>query len=353
MSLTSQQRNRVLHLAQLTVPHDRLNYAGRFCESYLRLKLYRHEDRAALAIYNLLKQTNTRIRDAALMFAGQLRITTVGNDSDSIVFRRMLSREINTRLSEFNDVAARLAYQYAYTAYAAGWYGRQWMLMEASHHNPRVIPQRLSTGKAAQGVLQPGLTEAVDNAAYEYAGNEWRDVYTSAVTASISKLKRVINGTAQAPMSVLGLTQAISTTLGVDAPPKQAAKGLYHAVSLPTRTAVMRSANVASAEVYKTHTELLLGAMWVTSHDERVCPICSRLDGRIYVVNSLVGIALFGLPPDGSHYGCRCTIIPLMLPVEKPDNPPTDSFDDWLDEYGFADELDYFMQDDMLESTQI
>lgn len=338
---------------QAFVPRDRLNYAGRVCETYLRKKIYRFEDRAALAIYGLLKQTNARIRDYALMIAGQVRITQVGNDSDSIVFRRMLSQYITTQLSEFNNAVARLSYQYAYTAYAAGWYGRLWMLMEASHYDPRVKPQRLSTGLAAQSVLQPGLTEAVDNAAYEYAGNEWRDTYTNAVSTNLIKLKRVINSTVQEPTSVLGLTQAISTTLGVDAPAKQASTGLYYAASLPTRTAVMRGFNYASAEVYKTHTEMLLGAMWLTSHDSRVCPQCARQDGRIFVINSLVGIGLFGLPPDGTHIGCRCSIVPLMIPVEQPNEPPQDGFDDWLDEWGFMDELDFFMQDDMLASTQL
>lgn len=83
------------------------------------------------------------------------------------------------------------------------------------------------------------------------------------------------------------------------------------------------------------------------------CPLCSRQDGRIFVINSLVGIALLGLPPDGTHMGCRCTVIPLMLPVDDANAPPEDTFDDWLDEYGFADELDFFMQDETLESTQL
>jgi SPP1 gp7 family putative phage head morphogenesis protein len=301
----------------------------------------------------MLKQVNTVVRDYALVIAGQLRLTQVANDADSIVFRRMLAQYTQARLAEFGQQAARLGYQYAYTAYAAGWYGRLWMLDQASHHDPRVKPRRMSTGKAAQAVLQPGMTEAVDNTAYEYAGNEWRDIYATAVIQSTLKIKRMINTTVQAPSSVLAVTQDIASALGVDTPPKEAAKGLYHAVSLPTRTAVMRSANHASADVYGTHTEMLLGAMVVSSHDDRVCPICQRLDGRIFVINSLVGIALLGLPPDGTHLGCRCSVIPMMLPYESPNDPPDDVFDDWLDEYGFMDELDLFMQDDMLESTQL
>jgi len=354
MPFTKRQIANILNKrGQAFVPRDRMNYAGRICESFLRKKLYRWEDRAALALYRLLKTANVDIREYALTIAGQLRVTTIGNDADSIAFRRMLTTYTTARLSEFARDAAAVSYQYAYTAYAAGWYGRLWMIDQASHHDKRVKPTRLDHTKAAQAVLMPGLTEAIDTSTYAYASNEWRDVYANAVAGSLLKVKRAINATVTEPSSVLGVTQDISTALGVDVAAKQASKGLYHAVSLPTRTAVMRSANHASAEVYGTHTDMLLGAMWVTSHDERVCPICSRLDGHIYVINSLVGIALFGLPPDGSHYGCRCTIIPLMLPVENPNAPPDDDMGDWLDEWGFQDELDFFMQDDELASTQL
>lgn len=355
MPLTSKQRERVLRLAQLTVPHDRLNYAGRFCESYLRLKLYRFEDRAALALYRLLQQANADIRNYALYAAANLRLDEVGNDAASITFRRSVGNYATQRLTEYGQQAALTGYRYAVTAYAAGWYGRLWMLQEASHGDKRVRITPAPMSKAALSVLQPGMQEAVlpDMSIYDMLGNEWRDNFTMAVNASVAKVKRVLINTASNPQSVTAITQDIGLTLGVDAKGKQASKGLYHATQLPVRTAVMRSANQASAEVYGTHTEMLLGAMWVTSHDERVCPVCSRLDGSIYVINSLVGIALLGLPPDGSHYGCRCTIIPLMLPVDRPNDPPQDSFDDWLNEWGYYDELDFFMDDTTLESTQV
>lgn len=356
MPLTSQQLNRIMSKSgQAFVPKNKMNYAGRVCETFLRKKLYRFEDRAALAAYNLLKQTNMLIREYALQTAAQLRLTTIGNNADSIAFRRMVSSYTVARLQEYGEQVARQAYQYATMAYAAGWYGRLWMLDQATHHDKRVKIARLPRNKIAQAVLQPSLREAVsaDMSAYEYIGNEWRDGYMTAVAASTIKVKRVINATTQTPVSALGLTQAISTTLGVNATPKEASSGLYHATTLPTRAAVMRSANHASADVYTTHTELLLGAMWLTSHDSKVCPTCARQDGRIFIINSLVGAALFGLPPDGSHYGCRCTIIPLLIPYDVADTPPDDPFDDWLLEYGFMDELDYFMQDNVLESTQL
>lgn len=356
MPLTSQQLKRIMSTrGQAFVPRDVMNYAGRVTETYLRKKLYRFEDRAALEAYKLLKYTMGSIREYALGTASNLRIDKVGNDAASIAFRRTVGNYATQQLVNYGQRVAVMGYQYAVTAYAAGWYGRQWQLWEASHHDKRVTFERLPKSKAESSVLTPGLTEAIqaDLNAYDYLGDTWRDNFTLAVNASIAKVKRVLNSTVSNPQSVLPLMTEVATTLGIDTTAKESAKGLYHAVQLPIRTAVMRSANHASAEVYKTHTELLLGAMWVTSNDHRVCPVCSRQNGRIFIINSLVGIALFGLPPDGSHFGCRCTIIPLMIPVERANEPPQDSFDEWLDEWGFADELNFFMDDTVLESTQL
>jgi hypothetical protein len=42
-----------------------------------------------------------------------------------------------------------------------------------------------------------------------------------------------------------------------------------------------------------------------------------------------------------------------MIPVEKPNERPEDSFEMWLDDWNFTDELDDFMSDAQLESTVI
>lgn len=337
---------------QAFVPKDKLNYAGRVAETYLRKKIYHWEDKAALASYNLLKQTNARIRDYALQIAGQLQLTQVGNDANSNVFRNMLNRYVDGQLSSYGDKVTQIAYDHSFTAFEAGWYGRLWQLDESSHHDPRVKPQRMPQQLAQRTVLLPGLKEAFDSGG---GTTPFHDQFDTAVQTSAIKVRRAVNSTVSNPQGVLAVTQMIGATLGVNSKPKQAATGLYHAVSLPIRTSVMRSFNHASAEVYKTHTEMLIGCMWVTSHDSRVCAECASHDGQIFVINSLVGIALLGLPPDGSHWGCRCAIIPLILPYDQTDknDPPDDTFEEWLIAEGFADTLDEFMQDTSLESTQL
>jgi hypothetical protein len=148
-----------------------MNYAGRVCENYAVRKIYRWEDKAALANYQLLKAAIRDIREAAFYYASQLRITEISNDANSITFRRMLNTYLTQRLGQFaSDVAAQ-SYQYAVTAYAAGWYLRQWQIHQALHKPDTFRPQRLAPQAASANVLAPGLSEAVraDYGLYDYA----------------------------------------------------------------------------------------------------------------------------------------------------------------------------------------
>lgn len=353
MALTSKQIARIMVKAgKAFVPRDKLNYAGRVCESYARKKIYRWEDKAALANYYLLKVAQVDIREYAHHYAEQLRLVEVGNNADSITFRRLLNNYLTERLGAYARAVARQSYQYAVTAYAAGWYLRQWQIQQALHKPEQFTPQRLRPHTASAKVLQPGLTEAVsaDMGLYDYAGTEWVDAFVNITATALVKVKNAVGRSMTRPASVGQIIQNVADMLGAD---NENPKGLYHSTQLTTRSAVIRSFSHASAEAYQTHIEWLVGAMWVTVNDGRVCPLCARQNGRIFIINDLFGIALLGLPPDGTHSGCRCSIIPLLIPVEQPNDPPADSFDEWLDEYGFMDELDVFMNDTQLASTVI
>lgn len=345
MPLTAQQRKRIMRNGA-HIP-EQVNYAGRVAENYLRKKLYRWEDLGAKANYETVKALSRDVREFVLYAANQARVSTIGNDAPSTVFRRMANEYLTQRMGQFVNAVAWQSYGYAVTGYTAGWYLRQWQLHSATHG--QIKPVRVSNLNAQKQVLAP-MQEAVtlDGGVYDYAGSQWRSDYLQAGTQALLKLRRQLNQTVIKPVSPLALTQQFNDTLGADGK-----GGLYHSVQVNTRTAVMRSANVASQDVYGTHTEFILGAIFVTSRDDRVCPICQRLEGKVVVVNDLLAIALLGLPPDSTHYGCRCTYVPFVIPVDKPNEPPQDTFEEWLHENGFYSELDEFMSDDMLESTQV
>ncbi len=105
----------------------------------------------------------------------------------------------------------------------------------------------------------------------------------------------------------------------------------YGSISRPTglrlaRTESIRASNFAQEEAYKA-SKIVEGKQWFTAIDERVCPYCEALDGKIYELNETIletGSEFLGnadtplsidynaieYPP--LHPNCRCTLVPVL-----------------------------------------
>ena len=77
------------------------------------------------------------------------------------------------------------------------------------------------------------------------------------------------------------------------------------------KTAQRRATLIARTETLRAHNEGrkvfyrqvgITKVRWLISDDERTCPICRPLDGKVF------GIDEVGGPPH--HTGCRCTVLP-------------------------------------------
>jgi hypothetical protein len=82
----------------------------------------------------------------------------------------------------------------------------------------------------------------------------------------------------------------------------------------------LRQPAIPASDVFKaiqvtttTQTPETQKVMWVTSRDDRVCPICEPLDGNIYDVNDenrpKPGPEEYG---GNTHWGCRCKLAPVF-----------------------------------------
>lgn len=363
MGYTQAQIKRIMATRRAAyVPRETINYAGRVCETYLRKKLYRWEDKAATAAYQRLQQANRAIREYGLQLADQYALDELTVDGASIQWQRQVVRYAEQQFLTALEEIAYAAFKASVTAYAAGYYGRLWLLEQATHGQRTILKPRLSTTDAVYSVLQPGTQSTFGSVtnSYDVLGTEWQERFRGIAQQGTIKLRTVFN---QALVNEDAPRQALATVASLIGVKQRDNRGLYYQAQLLIRSAIIRASNFGAVAAYQTQdsklreaseTRWLIGTVWVTANDGRVCPKCASQAGRIFIINDLFGIALFGLPPDGSHYGCRCTMLPLLIPLEGEENtPPEDTFDEWLMDEGFFGELDEWFEDDRLESTQI
>lgn len=105
-----------------------------------------------------------------------------------------------------------------------------------------------------------------------------------------------------------------------------------HRSELIARSEVIRASNFATNEAY-IQSEIVVGKEWVTALDERTCPWCNSLDGKIVPVKSTFfkegdDITVEGRKLDLDyedvrhpplHPDCRCTLIPVIGQRSKKD----------------------------------
>jgi SPP1 gp7 family putative phage head morphogenesis protein len=93
-------------------------------------------------------------------------------------------------------------------------------------------------------------------------------------------------------------------TTGFSPQSKYNANSLVTGMAINAITDTMADATVSKLDQLGDPNEKV---KWVTAHDERVCPICDRLDGSIWDIND----PDLKQPPDDTHENCRCELQPL------------------------------------------
>lgn len=92
------------------------------------------------------------------------------------------------------------------------------------------------------------------------------------------------------------------------------------------RTEILRATNFGTLEAYK-QSKIVKGKEWLTAVDERVCPWCASMDGKIIDIEEEYFEKGDELTVDGKtlkfdyldvlhpplHVSCRCTLIPVVL----------------------------------------
>jgi SPP1 gp7 family putative phage head morphogenesis protein len=95
------------------------------------------------------------------------------------------------------------------------------------------------------------------------------------------------------------------------------AKNVGNAIDLPasqlktlSRTAITETSSNVSNATYKLNEDVIDGYQYVATLDSRTSMICSRLDGKVFRLDSKTGIR----PPQ--HFNCRSTTVPIVKSYE-------------------------------------
>ena len=189
----------------------------------------------------------------------------------------------------------------------------------------------LETRKTYRKIYKNGISElkALANTSSKFHNSTLKEslgkVYRSKVYTGLKVNDLIINsaGTYSEQIASISLSQqrkikdvvrkGMIDNLAVN----KIAKNVGNAIDLPTsqlktlsRTAITETSSTISNATYKLNEDVIDGYQYVATLDSRTSMICSRLDGKVFGLDSTTGVR----PPQ--HFNCRSTTVPIVKSYE-------------------------------------
>lgn len=358
MTYTKRQLSKILNVGSrpFIAPDHDLPYTMRVCESLIRRRLYALEDEAVAQQYHMYRAAYNDIRNRALDLAQQYRVTELSNSANVVRWRRDVDAYTRQRAATLSQQVAYHSLKAAGNLYLLGYYGRAWALDMSTNPDVLIRAPVPSVADVTRDILQPGLTEAwePDKVIYDLLGVEWRQQYADNLDDMVRKIRNTMNSAIQNNLNVQNWTQLVADAMGVNISKAQGFKSAFNRIQALTRTYAMTAANEGALKLYTANSNLVEGIEWLASNDGRVCNICRRLNGMVW----LVGDSDMQRPP--AHVNCRCTVIPRVTSLSSGDSvsvPPSQTWKDWILAAGLGwllgDDLTDVNLDDDIDSSQI
>jgi SPP1 gp7 family putative phage head morphogenesis protein len=203
-----------------------------------------------------------------------------------------------------------------------GYYGRAWALDMAT--NPDIVPSfnQLLPREAIRSML---LTD--------YLGKPWHDDLGYNFQQYVGKIKSSLTQSLISGESMATAQKRLAENLGVKTGKKGKFKANFARTLMITRTEIMRASNLGALAIYEQNQDILSGWEWVATLDERTCKICGRLDGKRFKFGDPMMA-----PPSGSHIGCRCTPVPVLIDSALMDAVAgvRQTYGEWAAQHGIA-----------------
>ena len=337
------------------IPKSRVSsLPARVVESWMRRRLFVIEDQLIADQLRQFKQSGRAIREMASDVA---EFNGVGSKLDngpaSRRWRDTVLERAEPILTNTYRVMAMEAAEWATQAYAAGFYGRLWLLDENTTDDAPLNVPRITPQQATRAVLlDEQLGTTFDPLIYSLLGTEWRGQYQIELDDLILRIRRALNRGLREGLGERETMRIVSSAMGISTDRRSGFRANFNRVQAITRTVFNTAANAGAFAAYDANRDVLSGVEWLTARDERVCVICQRLDGKVWRFDD----PNREQPP--AHVNCRCGIIPVIKPdwqrtAGELRNPPRNTFADFLVTFALQQVLEPFLSGRKIESERV
>lgn len=227
-----------------------------------------------------------------------------------------LLQQITVDVAQLTDRITADTFDAVLRGYAGGYYGRAW---------------QLDMGLRGAGVSEIPLlpVEAIRAAVLSpYQGSTFLDRFADARTEFEQVIRRSVVDSQIRGESIYQAQVRLAQALGV-----QGDGGYFARIETIARTEILRASNLGALAIYEANSDVLQGWEWLATNDERTCPICGGLDGKVFKLDGKQSP-----PPTGSHPRCRCTPTPKLIDsvLEQKIVGPRETYREWAQRRGIG-----------------
>lgn len=260
-------------------------------ETYLKRKTFAVENAAVLRLQALYREAYRDLRDVL----------------DAAPSRAQMTGAVNARVDRLRRDVLATVEQATKAALLGNYLGRLWLLDVATREDVRVHVPFLTADTLRE--------DYYDDLIRDLLGREWRAQYDVELDDLVVGIRRAIGQSMMDGEGMAGIQRRVRAAMGVETDRRRGRAGSaerkgyranFNRVQVMTRTVVQTVANNGTIAAYKANSDVLSGYEWLTANDEKVCPDCRGMDGKVFSFKSRVR------PPK--HPNCRCTVIPVIKP---------------------------------------
>lgn len=286
--------------------------ALRLAEEWVRRQIWNLDAKETRWLYDrLLTARDSMLANIGSVWGSEL---TIGQ-------RQALIGQIEAEMERLLPEVAQHLLATEQQAAKIGYYGRAWALDMATNPDVPVRVPLLPVEAIRAMVLTP------------YLGQQWGEGLTLSRDEFVLRIKRQLITALANGEGIQKAQQRLNAELGVKPGTKQF-KAFSYRTALIARTEIIRSSNLGALSIYEANQDILSGWEWVAARDERTCPRCGALDGKRFAFNDYRMA-----PPSGSHLGCRCTAVPVLIDTALMDKVAgvRQTYKEWAAERGLSE----------------